>query len=98
MESTKRTNETNDKPDDNDVISQNYIFVPFAVETLGSWCSEAICFINSLGSTMNLVSGENKSKLYLKQRISLAIQRGNAACVMGTYNMQSSMNEIFYIL
>jgi len=82
-----------------DLIEQNYIFIPFAIETLGSICGKGLDFINTLGDLINLLLCEPRSKLYLKQRISVALQRGNAACVMGTFNSSyNNMEEIFYIL
>lgn len=80
------------------LLEQNYIILPFAVETLGPWCSEAIQFVDRLGKLLVNATGEKNSKIYLKQRISLAIQRSNAACVMATFDDSESMNEIFYIL
>lgn len=80
------------------LIDRNYCFVPFAVETLGPWCIEAIQLVNRVGSIIHSISGEPKSKLYIRQRISIAIQRGNAACVMETFPAGCSMEEIFYIL
>jgi len=80
------------------ITSQNYYFVAFAVETLGVWGDETTSFVETLGNTINIITGEPRSKLYLKQRISLAIQRGNAACIMGTFLPHRSMEEIFYIL
>lgn len=80
------------------ILEQNYIFLPFAVETLRAWCSEAINFIDKLGKMIFIATGEKNSKKYLKQRISLAIQRSNAASVMATFDASEGMNEIFYIL
>jgi len=68
------------------------------VETLGPWCSEARIFIDKLGKMIFNTTGEKNSKEYLKPRISLAIQRYNAACVMATFDTSEVMNEIFYIL
>jgi hypothetical protein len=51
-----------------------------AFETLGPWCKEAIDFINVIGNRLIAESGDSKSK-----RISLAIQRGNAASIRGTF-------------
>ena len=79
-------------------IIDDYIFVPFACETLGPWCSEAIQFVQQLGNIMNQVTGEPRSKLYMKQRIGLAIQRTNAARVMGTFENSAKLDEIFYVL
>jgi hypothetical protein len=60
------------------IISSNYIFKGLAFETLGPWCKEAIDFINVIGNRLIAESGDSKSKKFLFERISLAIQRGNA--------------------
>ena len=81
------------------LLDQNYIIVPFAVETLGPWCAEAIEFIEKLGNLIQERTGEGRAKIYLKQRISIAIQRSNAASVMGTFGEDfKGLDEIFYIL
>jgi len=77
---------------------QNYLIIPFAVETLGPWCTEAIKFTNDLGKLMFKATGEPRVKLFFKQNISLAIQRGNAASIMKSYPKSESMNEVFYII
>lgn len=77
---------------------QNYLIIPFAVETIGPWCSEAIKFTNELGKLMSKATGEQRAKLFFMQNISLAIQRGNAASIMKSYPKSESMNEIFYII
>lgn len=42
---------------------------------------------------------ETKAKVYLKQRIGVAIQRTNVARVMGTFGENyKGLDEIFYIL
>ena len=40
------------------LIRQNYEFIPFAVETMGPWCTEAIKFINKLGHMISLKNFE----------------------------------------
>ncbi|XP_037029306.1 uncharacterized protein LOC119069340 [Bradysia coprophila] len=81
------------------LIEDNYIIIPFAIETLGPWCTEAIKFIDVLGKLLANVTNEKKSKLYLKQRISIALQRSNAACIMGTFDGDlKKLDEIYYIL
>lgn len=81
------------------LLDQNYIILPFAVETLGPWCAEAINFIDILGNLITERTNEPKSKIYLKQRISGTIQRSNTASVMGTLgDNYKGLDEIFYIL
>jgi hypothetical protein len=43
------------------IISSNYIFKCLAFETLGSWCKEAIDFINVTGERLIAESGDSKS-------------------------------------
>jgi hypothetical protein len=64
------------------IISSNYVFKGLAFETLGPWCKEAIDFINVIGNRLIAESGDSKSKKFLFERISLAIQRGNAASIL----------------
>lgn len=79
-------------------LKADYIFVPIAFETLGPWAKEAKDFINVIGSRLNALTGSNTSCHYLHQRISLAIQRYNASCIMETTPTTSTLDEIFYIL
>ena len=80
------------------IIDDNYIFLPFACETLGPWCAEALQFTKQLGKIVKMTTGEPKSELYFKQRMSVELQRTNAASVMGTFETSAKLDEIFYIL
>ena len=40
-------------------------------------------------------TGEKRSSFYLFQNISIAIQRGNASCVLGTMPHSEGLEEIF---
>ena len=66
------------------MLSDRHEFVPVAIETLGTWGERGLAFINELGKRIATVSGDNRSTAFLKQRISLDVQRGNAAAVHGT--------------
>lgn len=79
------------------LIDRNYHFVPFSVETMGPWCEDAIKFVDELGKMIELKTNEPRSKTFLKQRISMAIQKGNAAAVMGCFEPSDSMEEVFYL-
>jgi hypothetical protein len=72
-----------------------YIFKGLAFETLGPWCKETIDFINVIGDRLIAESGDSKSKKFLFERISLAIQRGNAASIRGTFPDSALLSEIF---
>jgi len=59
-------------------------FVPVAIETLGAWGVKGLSFIAELGKRITAVNGDKRSTAFLKQRLALAVQRGNAAAVLGT--------------
>ena len=63
-------------------------FVPVAAETLGSWGPEGYELITELGRRISVVKKEPLSGAYLLQRLSIAIQRGNAYCVLATCPQQ----------
>jgi hypothetical protein len=44
-----------------------------------------------------IISGDSKSKKFLFERISLAIQRGNAASIRGTFPDSAILSEIFVL-
>jgi len=77
-------------------LKENYLFTPIAFETLGCMGPETKKFIGKLGSLMKAASGESRSKDFLLQKISIAIQRGNAACILATLG-KSRVDE-FYLL
>ena len=78
-------------------IRNNYHMVPIAVETLGSWGTEGLHFIKCIGKKIQEITGEKRSTFYLFQSISVAIQRGNAASVLGTAKPGKKLDEIFYL-
>jgi hypothetical protein len=64
--------------------SGDYIFTPIAIETLGSWGPAASSFCEDLGARLARESGDLRSASFLRQRLGIAVQRGNAASVLGT--------------
>ena len=75
-------------------LATRYQFIPIAIETLGPIVTEATSFIQELGRRIVAVTQELRSMSFLWQRLSVAVQRGNAACIAGTE--QWSDNETLY--
>jgi hypothetical protein len=71
-------------------LPQNVDFVPIGIETSGSWGEEGLHFVKQLGRRIVAITKDPRSGTFLLQRISLAIQRGNAICVLGTRRLNSS--------
>lgn len=78
-------------------ISDTYMFEPFGVETLGPWGPSAHLLFRELTKRLLESSRDQKAGLYLGQRISLAIQRGNVTSILGTFPMDSDLGQIFYL-
>ncbi|KAJ4430182.1 hypothetical protein ANN_22392 [Periplaneta americana] len=79
-------------------LLDRYNFVVFAVESMGPWCSEAKLLTSDIGKYLSALNGDSRSTAFLRQRISIAIQRGNAISVMGTFPESKSLEEIFYFV
>src|SRR5687768_12840626 len=69
-------------------LSRTHRFIPLAFETLGAWGPCGLEFLNDLGRRITGVTGEKREGIFLKQIISLAIQRGNAIACRGTLTSQ----------
>ena len=65
-------------------LDQVYLFNPVAIETSGALGPHTAAFLKDLGRRIHQETGEARSSSYLLQRLSVAVQRGNAAAVMGT--------------
>ena len=57
------------------------VFEPVAVETLGGLGRDTLFFLKELGSRITAVTGDKRATIFLRQRLSIAVQMGNAACV-----------------
>ena len=65
-------------------LSTQYKFVPIAIETLGPVGDEATAFFQDVGRRIIAMTREPRTMTFLWQRLSVAVQRGNAACILGT--------------
>jgi len=66
-----------------DIIS-GVDFVPVTIETSGVWGEQALGLIQDLRRRIAAVTHEPRSTLFLRQRLSVAVQHGNANCVLET--------------
>ena len=78
-------------------ISRTYIFALIAVKTMGAVDDEGLTFLKELGARIRTVTKERRSFEFLMQRFSVEIQRGNAACILGTLPFASDLDDIYYL-
>ena len=64
-----------------------YSFMPVAIESLGTFSVRTLKFIRDLGRRIALQSGDPIATTYLIQCLAVAIQRGNAASIIGTMGL-----------
>ena len=74
-------------------LDRSYSFQPIAVETCGSMGPESLCFLHDLGQRLKSATGETQSFSYLLQRLSVAIQTGNASSILGTMDFSSELPD-----
>ncbi|XP_037027909.1 uncharacterized protein LOC119068426 isoform X3 [Bradysia coprophila] len=78
-------------------LKRNYHFVAFAVESLGPWAKESVDLLNKIGANLIRTTGEPKSRTYLFQRVSLAIQHRNAMCIISSIPKSTPMEEVYFV-
>jgi len=79
-------------------LCHDYHFVPVGVETTGVLGKHAIEFFKLLSHKLKLATGEPRSSSFLLQRLSIAIQRGNAASMLATHPKSRGLDEIYSFL
>ena len=73
-------------------ITDRHRFEPVAVETTGVMGKSTNKLIAELGRRIAAKTGERRETEFLRQRISLAIMRGNAASILATVHQPGSSN------
>ena len=80
-----------------ELIDSEYIFQPVALEVQGSLGESSEIFITRLCKMLCRSHDDQGAGSILKQRISMALQIGNAACVVGTVSDRDAFEEIYFI-
>ena len=81
--------------DVNSSLGVGYSFTPVAIETLGAMGKKSLAFLKDLGHRVRQRTGEVKAKAYQTQRLSVAVQRGNAASVLGSVGGRPELEDLF---
>ena len=66
-------------------LEPRYEVVPIAIETLGPMGKKGQEFLDALGRKIATRTNEPRAASFLRQRLSIAIQRGNSAAIQGTH-------------
>ena len=74
-------------------IAITHAFVPLAFETLGAWGVQCQRFVSELGRSITIITGDTRETSYLWQRLSIAVQRGNAIACRGPCLMNWTIDD-----
>jgi hypothetical protein len=66
-------------------LANTHIFFPVAIETGGTWNNLAIELVQEVGRRVTVITQESRETVFLFQRMSMALQRGNAVSFQGTF-------------
>ena len=76
-------------------LNPTHAFTPAAIETSGVFGPQTMAFLKKLGQRLAQASGDERSTTYLFQRLSVAVQRGNSASVLGTTGQLPGQDFLF---
>ena len=70
-------------------LANSHIFVPVAIDTAGTWNNWAVELVQELGRRITAaVTEDTRETTYLFQRLSVALQRGNAVSFHSTFTTE----------
>ena len=78
-------------------LAERFHFHPLGFETFGTWGQAAKEIIGQIGKKIGDTTGESRSLSFLRQRISIEIQRGNAISALGAFKWSKRLDEVFYV-
>ena len=81
-----------------DLVRAGYMFQPVAFETQGCCGESTSRFLKMLGKKIEAATFDPRASAYLQQRLSIAIQIGNCASILGTLATTDDLEELFYIV
>ena len=79
------------------LVRDGYFYQAVAFQTQGECGSDTLRFNRDLGRRLTYATHETREPSFLKQRISVALQIGNAASFFGTIKPTDSLEDIFLI-
>ena len=65
-------------------IAIPHTFVQLAFKSLRAWGVQCQQFVSELGRRITIITGDTRETSYFRQRLSTAVQRGNAIACRGT--------------
>jgi len=74
-------------------ISSGVDLSPFVIETSGVWGDHALDLVTEICRPIAAVTHDARFTMFLRQRLSVAVQHGNVWCVIGTFSNNVPCNQ-----
>jgi len=65
-------------------LASTHIVYPFAIETAGTWHEMAIELAQEIGRRITTITEDTRETAFIFERLSMALQRGNAVSFHNT--------------
>ena len=66
-------------------LAGTHLFFPVAIETAGTWNQLAVALVQEIDRRITMVTEDTTETAFLFQRLSIALQRGNAVSFLSTF-------------
>ena len=74
------------------------MFYPIAIETAGTWDDMAIELVQEIGRRTTVITQDTRETVFLFQRLSIALQQGNAVSFLNTMNLKKIKKKLKIII
>ena len=100
--SVKGAGKTAEKAEDKKIgkyqhLQTEFHVVPIAVETFGAFGPNGLSLLTDIGKRIVRATGERQATAFLFQSLSMAVQRGNSASILGTVPVSEKLDELYYM-
>ena len=78
-------------------LSDEYVLIPFVIDTTGVWGNRALELVKEIGSRIAAREGDKRAGWFVRQRISIEVQRGNARMIMASPSEGGALSELNHL-
>ena len=78
----------NERPNEHAQINVIIIIIIIIIETAGTWDNMAIELVQEIDRRTTVITQDTRETVFLFQRLSIALQRGNAVSFLNTMNTE----------
>ena len=77
-------------------LAASHVFIPFVIDSAGVWGRAADNLVKEIARLIKANCAENRALEFLRQRISLAVARGNARLLSAAFPALEQMDDLAY--